>query len=165
MPHPGPIPDERPWFTVTVTGHPDLIPVDDGWASSPAQWTTFEQAGAVGLRTYLDDALWKKRLTHRVQLYYRGHRGRQVGIDALVWAYGQVRKVPALPMFAQRDVWGARADLYRDLTLLSQSHAVVWFGPRERTDGPDLITLATFLGIPARVVALPDLARDLEREC
>lgn len=151
----GPFTDVRPWFAVAVTGHAGAI-ANGLWTASVLGRASFEQVGALVVRGYLDGVLYRKRETHRVTVYCRDE---DTGIDHLVRAYCESRRISCLPALSSRDVWGDAAGFRRDIEMLARCAALVWFGPRE--PGPDPVTLAACLGIEYRVV---DLARVEEGE-
>lgn len=156
----GPFQDQRPWFNVFVTGHPKCVPLGP-WAYTPTGRRALTHPGAVEVRTYLDGVLWQRREAHRVLVWVRGARSLLAGIDETVRCYCEVRGISCLPLAPEPDTWSDAAGFRRDLEAVCKSHAVVWFGPRHERDP---VTLAALLGIPYRVVRLPDLGRDPERE-
>lgn len=146
-----------PTFYVAVTGHKSVIP-GGYWTCNPIERMSLARPGVHLLRSYLDGVLYRRRDAGLVQVLCRGGGA---GVDHAVRSYCEARALPCLPIDEQRAAWGAAAGLRRDLDLLARSHALVWFGPREDRDGPDLVTLAALLGIPYRVCDLgPERSRE-----
>ena len=147
----GPFEDQRPWWCVTVTGHPDAIP-GGYWQVRPFDpWDALSQPGAAVVRNYLDAVLCRRKGTHRLGVLCRGEGA---GIDDVVRAYCRARKIWCHPQSEAPGEWGASAGLRLTLSLLARSSAVVWFGPREGEC--DIVSLARLFGIPAREVPLSD---------
>lgn len=154
--------DQRPWFTVAITGHREAAP-DGPWTWSPISRASFSHSVAAEIRSYLDAVLYRRRESHRLLVYFRDG---PAGIDHLIRAYCELREISCLPAVMQRDIWADEASYRRDLEMIGRCHALVWFGPREGPDrhGPDLVTLAAALGIPYRVVPIGNAVTAVEEE-
>ena len=146
MPRSGPTCDERPWFAITATGHPAVIPLGP-WAYRGDPRYAREAAGAGRVWDDIDLALSRRVASCRLMIYCRDE---PTGIDQVVRAYAAVRGVSCLPVAQMRDQWGDDAPFRRDLDMVNRSHAVLWFG-EEQNDG-DPARIAQLLGIKVRIV-------------
>jgi hypothetical protein len=141
--------DSRPWFTVTVTGHPKLFPVGM-WAFNGMRHEACHNEELYPITSYLNACLSRRRGSCRLAVYCRDS---STGIDHAVRVYCDAKSINCLPISPQEDHWGFMAGFRRDAEMVIRSDAVVWFGPRE-SDG-DPVGVAKLLGIPFREVKYP----------
>lgn len=146
MPKSGTVYDSRPWFALAASGQASVIPTGM-WAyrGNPA-WVC-EVPGVARVWEVLDELLKRRLGSHRVLIY---GRDEDHGIDHTIRSYAAVREVGYVSCVPDRTAWREKAVFRRDLEMVSQTNAVVWFGPEE-SDG-DVARIAQILGIDVRIV-------------